>query len=222
MILDLCNEVELLWILLRAVPHFYRGVGHHVRDVAINMHILLRTPSAASIMDHFNVALGLFQLFPPPDDTFGGVSGRDSIYQAAGSTMDATLGLLFFVGLCNISFPGRKINTERTNFLHTLTTRNGGRVKPVNSISITFRHKIMALMSRKVRKGQLFLLPRDTYISSDPQSSLAAQRVRVFQLYVYATMLMKYTCRGEPILHPNRLQSLYGLRQISARSAFHT
>ena len=87
-------------------------------------------------MEYFKAVVVLVQFFPITNGTLGGVSGQDSIWRAALSSLDHSLGMTFFVGLCNMVFePSPRLRSRNWDLLHT---RIG---ESVSSIEINYRHE---------------------------------------------------------------------------------
>jgi hypothetical protein len=104
-------------------------------------------------MDYLALATLTAQLLPIMNESFGGVSGQDSIWRAVAAQMDQSLGGLYLAGLYSIVFPSSSISARRAGLLHTL------RRTSVESIEVMIRPKWLNISSQERRRGQLFMPP---------------------------------------------------------------
>lgn len=104
-------------------------------------------------MDFLALATLTAQLLPIMNESFGGVSGQDSIWRAIAAQMDQSLGGLYLAGIYSIVFPNSSISVRRVGLLHT------PRRTSVESIEVMIRPKWLNLASQERRRGQLFMPP---------------------------------------------------------------
>ena len=118
-------------------------------------------------MDFMALATLTAQLLPITNDSFGGVSGQDSVWRAVLAQMDQSMGGLYLVGLFSIAIPRTSISAHRTGLLHTPYPTS------VDSIEVVVRQKWMHLASQERRRGQLFMLPNnDNALDFSPNLSM--------------------------------------------------
>ena len=104
-------------------------------------------------MDFLALVTLTAQLLPIMNESFGGVSGQNSIWKAVAAQMDQSLGGLYLAGIYSIVIPSSSISVRRTGILHT------PRQTSVESIEVTLRSKWLNLASLERRRGQLFMQP---------------------------------------------------------------
>ena len=104
-------------------------------------------------MDFLALVTLTAQLLPIMGESFGGVSGQDSIWRAVAAQMDQSLGGLYLAGIYSIVVPSSSISMRRAGLLHT------PRRISVESIEVTLRSKWLNLASQERRRGQLFMQP---------------------------------------------------------------
>jgi hypothetical protein len=117
-------------------------------------------------MDFLALATLTAQLLPIMNDSYGGVSGQDSIWRAVLAQMDQSLGGLYLIGLFSIAIPSSSIRAHQIGLLHTPGQAS------VDSIEVAVRPKWMNLASQELRRGQLFMPPSDNALEFSPNLSM--------------------------------------------------
>ena len=137
-------------------------------------------------MDFLALATLASQLVPIMNESFGGVSGQDSIWRGVAAQMDQSLGGLYLAGLYSIAIPSSSISARRTGLLHTPGQTS------VESIEVTIRSKWLNLASQERLRGQLFMQPSDTPLDFSPN----------FSMFIIPYML---DCSPSPVVQSVRL-----------------
>ena len=101
------------------------------------------------IMDFLALVTLTAQLLPIMNDSYGGVSGQDSIWRAVLAQMDQSRGGLYLIGLFSIAIPSSSIRAHRIGLLHTPGQAS------VDSIEVAVRPKWMNLASQHMVSSQL-------------------------------------------------------------------
>lgn len=91
------------------------------------------------------------QTAPIKSDSYGGVSGRDSIWRAMAASMDHTLGMGFLVGICDMILnPHNFLRLPVWDFLHTRVEATA------HEITLSFRNSVAGITSAaSQRKGRV-------------------------------------------------------------------
>jgi hypothetical protein len=108
-------------------------------------------------MDFLALVTLTAQLLPIMNESFGGVSGQDSIWRAVAAQMDQSLGGLYLAGIYSIVIPSSSISVRRAGLLHTPQQTS------VESIEVALRSKWLNLASQERRRGQLFMWPTTSH-----------------------------------------------------------